>query len=134
MKSSILYRIFPLVLAAIAALPVSGQNLDPTVEVSRAYEGKLMEVHKPQLKMAVPDSVLRFDLEFDYSVSESPYKGAYEFSPYTLDMKPSPTIRDINSFYLKAGAGYQLHPALDLLLTPATFWSYIELAIAFLKS
>ena len=118
MKSSILYRIFPLVLAAIAALPVSGQNLDPTVEVSRAYEGKLMEVHKPQLKMAVPDSVLRFDLEFDYSVSESPYKGAYEFSPYTLDMKPSPTIRDINSFYLKAGAGYQLHPVFDMVWSP----------------
>ena len=118
MKSSILYRIFPLVLAALAALPASGQNLDPTVEVSRAYEGKLMEVHKPQLKMAVPDSVLRFDLEFDYSVSESPYKGAYEFSPYTLDMKPSPTFRDINSFYLKAGAGYQLHPVFDMVWSP----------------
>ena len=118
MKSSILYRIFPLVLAALAALPASGQNLDPTVEVSRAYEGKLMEVHKPQLKMAVPDSVLRFDLEFDYSVSGSPYKGAYEFSPYTLDMKPSPTSRDINSFYLKAGAGYQLHPVFDMVWSP----------------
>lgn len=118
MKSSIIYRIFPVVLAALAALPAYGQNLDPTVEVSRAYEGKLMEVHKPQLKMAVPDSVLRFDLEFDYSVTESPYKGAYEFSPYTLDMKPSPTFRDINSFYLKAGAGYQLHPVFDMVWSP----------------
>lgn len=113
-----IYRIISFAATSFLAVSVSGQNLDPTVEVSRAYEGKLMEVHKPQLKMAVPDSVLRFDLEFDYSVSDSPYKGAYEFSPYTLDMKPSPTFRDINSFYLKAGAGYQLHPVLDMLWSP----------------
>lgn len=114
-----IYRIISVAAASILAVSVSGQNLDPTVEVSRAYEGKLMEVHKPQLKMAVPDSVLRFDLEFDYSVSDSPYKGAYEFSPYTLDMKPSPTFRDMNSFYLKAGAGYQLHPVFDMIWSPA---------------
>ena len=66
----------------------------------------------------MPDSVLRFDLEFDYSVSDSPYKGAYEFSPYTLDMKPSPAYRDIRTFYLKAGAGYQLHPVFDAVWSP----------------
>lgn len=114
-----IYRIISVAAAAVLTVSVSGQNLDPTVEVSRSYEGKLMEVHKPQLKMAVPDSVLRFDLEFDYSVSDSPYKGAYEFSPYTLDMKPSPTFRDVNSFYLKAGAGYQLHPVFDLIWSPS---------------
>jgi len=119
MKSMNIYRIISVAAASLMAIYVSGQNLDPTVEVSRAYEGKLMEVHKPQLKMAVPDSVLRFDLEFDYSVSDSPYKGAYEFSPYTLDMKPSPTFRDINTFYLKAGAGYQLHPVFDMVWSPA---------------
>lgn len=118
MKTNIIYRIVPVVVSAFAALSASGQNLDPTVEVSRAYEGKLMEVHKPQIKMAVPDSVLRFDLEFDYSVAESPYKGAYEFSPYTLNMKPSPTYRDINTFYVKAGAGYQLHPVFDAVWSP----------------
>lgn len=118
MKADIIYRIIPVALAAFLAFPVSGQNLDPTVEVSRAYEGKLMEVHKPQLKMAVPDSVLRFDLDFDYSVSDNPYKGAYEFSPYTLDMKPSPVYRDVNTFYLKAGAGYQLHPVFDMIWSP----------------
>lgn len=118
MKANIIFRIIPVVVASLWAFTASGQNLDPTVEVSRAYEGKLMVVHKPQLKMAVPDSVLRFDLDFDYSVSDSPYKGAYEFSPYTLDMKPSPTVRDMNSFYLKAGAGYQLHPVFDAVWSP----------------
>ena len=96
----------------------SAQNLDPTVVVSRNYEGKLMEVHKPKLDMAVPDSVLRFDLDFDYSVSDSPYKGSYDFTPYVLDMKPSPAVREAGKLYLNAGAGYQLHPELDLVWSP----------------
>ena len=54
----------------------SAQNLDPTVEVRRTYEGKLLEAHKPQLSMSVPDSLTRFDLDFDYSVFETPYKGS----------------------------------------------------------
>ena len=73
------YRYFALIAVLTAFVQTSlAQNLDPTVEVSRAYEGKLMEVHKPVLAMEVPDSVMQFDLEFDYSVFESPYKGSYE--------------------------------------------------------
>ena len=52
--------------ALSAAVESAAQNLDPTVVVDRAYEGKLMEVHKPYIDMAVPDSVVRFDLDFDY--------------------------------------------------------------------
>ncbi len=109
------------IFAAIAVfLPIAAaaQNLDPTVEVSRTYEGKLMEAHKPQLEMAVPDSVLHFDLDFDYSVTDKPYKGSYEFSPYTVEMRPSPTVHDRDTFYLKAGAGYSLHPEFDLIWSP----------------
>ena len=67
-----LYKI--LLAAAVASWPLaaSAQNLDPTVEVNRSYEGKLIEVNKPMLEMAVPDSVLRFDLEFDYEVFDNP--------------------------------------------------------------
>ena len=104
--------------AGISAL-ASAQNLDPTVVVSRDYEGKLMEVHKPRIEMAVPDSVLRFDLDFDYSVSDSPYKGAYDFTPYVLDMRPAASVRETNHLYLNAGAGYQLHPELDVVWSPS---------------
>lgn len=112
------YRILSVSLLALFHLAAAGQNLDPTVVVSRDYEGKLMEVHKPKLEMAVPDSVLRFDLDFDYSVSDSPYKGAYDFTPYVLDMKPLPVVREAGRLYLNAGAGYQLHPELDLVWSP----------------
>ncbi len=118
MKKNTFISSFLLAAAALLPFAASGQNLDPTVEVSRAYEGKLMEVHKPQLEMAVPDSVLRFDLDFDYSVTDKPYKGAYEFSPYTVEMRPSPTVYEWKKFYLKAGAGYQLHPVFDMAWSP----------------
>ena len=113
-----IYRLAAVATFLCAAASAEAQNLDPTVVVSRDYEGKLMEVHKPKIEMAIPDSVLRFDLEFDYSVSDSPYKGAYDFTPYMLDMKPSPAYRENGRFYLNAGAGYQLHPELDMVWTP----------------
>lgn len=100
------------------ALNAAAQNLDPTVEVSRQYEGKLAEFHKPSIQMAVPDSVTRFDLTFDYSVFDNPYKGSYEFKPYLLSMKPSASDNGESVFYLRAGAGYQLHPTFDMVLSP----------------
>ena len=104
----------------VFSLSAYGQNLDPTVEVNRAYEGKLMEVHKPALEMAVPDSVMRFDLDFEYSVFDNPYKGAYEFKPYAMELQPVGRVEDDAKFYLKAGAGYRLHPTLDLVWSPLT--------------
>ena len=94
------------------------QNLDPTVEVTREYEGKLMETHKPVLEMTVPDSVTRFALDFDYSVFEKPYKGSYDFNPYLLSMKPTSADMGENILFLKAGAGYQLKPEFDLVWSP----------------
>ena len=102
----------------VSAVSAAAQDLDPTVEVSREYEGKLVEVHKPVLNMAVPDSLTHFALDFDYSVFANPYKGSYEFSPYLLSMKPSASDSGEKRFYLKAGAGYQLHPTLDMVWSP----------------
>ena len=97
---------------------VMGQNLDPTVEVSRVYEGKLVDVHKPAIEMAVPDTMYKFDLGFDYWVFDNPYKGSYEFKPYVMEMRPSTVQKRKNTFFLQAGAGYTLHPMLDLLWSP----------------
>ena len=118
MRSDMKMKIFYVVAFAALAVEAGAQNLDPTVEVSRAYEGKLMEVHKPVLDMAVPDTIHRFDLEFDYAVSESPYRGSYEFNPYTMSMKPTSSRRKPGTFYLNAGAGYTLHPVVDAVWSP----------------
>ena len=113
-----IYRSIFTVALSVAALSASAQDLDPTVVVDRAYEGKLMEVHKPSLEMAVPDSVMRFDLDFDYSVFDNPYKGSYEFNPYLLSMKPSAAVDPAGRFFLRAGAGYQLRPEFDMVWSP----------------
>lgn len=102
-------------LAFAASFALRAQDLDPTVVVRRTYEGKLMEVHKPVQDMQVPDSVTRFDLDFDYSVFEKPYKGAYEFNPYVLTMQPASAVQRPKQLYLRAGAGYTLHPVFDLI-------------------
>jgi len=106
-------------LAIAFALPAAGQNLNPTVEVQNAYLGKLIEAGKPRLEMSVPDSLMKFDLDFDYSVNETPYKGGYEFNPYMVDLKPEAAAVRKSSLYLRAGAGYVLRPEVDFLYDPA---------------
>jgi hypothetical protein len=103
--------------AAVSALAF-GQNLNPTVEVTNAYEGGASSISKPAQQMAVPDSVTRFNLDFDYSVFEKPFKGAYEFRPYYVQLKPEPMANTEEKFYLRAGAGFTLHPELDLVWSP----------------
>lgn len=114
-----IYR-YALSLVAVTVSAVSlAQNLDPTVEVSRAYEGNLVEVHKPSLEVSVPDTVQQFRLDFDYSVFDSPYKGSYEFNPYMASMRPASSAVNPKTFYLRAGAGYRLNPVADIIWSPA---------------
>ena len=114
MKKIIVY-----VAAVLLSAAMQAQSLDPTVEVSREYEGKLIEVRKPVIEMAVPDTVYRFDLDFDYSVFDSPYRGSQEFNPYMLDMRPESNLQRPSQFFMRAGAGYTLHPLFDILWSPA---------------
>lgn len=95
-----------------------GQNFNPTVEVTNTYQGNASEVHKPLLGMNVPDSLLRFDLDFDYEVFEKPYQGAYSFKPYMLNMRPAKDAWRGRKLYLKAGAGYTLHPQFEFVYSP----------------
>lgn len=95
-----------------------GQNFNPTVEVTNTYQGSPSEVQKPLLGMNVPDSLLRFDLDFDYEVFNKPYQGAYNFKPYMLDMRPEKDAWRGRKLYLKAGAGYSFHPQLEFVFSP----------------
>lgn len=116
-----MYRteLYTTVICLLAVSPAVAQEIDPTVEVSRTYQGKIIEVHKPMLEMQIPDSVTRFDLDFDYSVFDSPYKGTYEFTPYVQNMKPQPDAWTGRRLFLRAGAGYPLHPVFDFVWSPA---------------
>lgn len=102
----------------VLCAPAFAQNLNPEVQVTNDYVTKMMDVEKQSLSMSVPDSMLKFDYHFDYSVFESPYRGAYEFSPYTIAFAPEPEKPEFNDLYLSAGAGYSIHPELVAVWSP----------------
>lgn len=115
----IMKRIYLVAASVLLASAVSfGQNFNPTVEVTNVYQGNASEVRKPSMKMNVPDSLLRFDLDFDYEVFDKPYQGAYSFKPYMLNMRPEKDAWRGRRLYLKAGAGYTLHPRLEFVFSP----------------
>ena len=108
---------------SILALILSGsallaQNLNPTVEVTHSYDAGVSPAAKPQQAVAIPDSVLVFNLDFDYDALDKPYRGSYEFRPYRVELLPQGTLSTENKFYLRAGAGYAFHPELDLVWSP----------------
>ena len=94
------------------------QTFNPTVVVTNTYEGKTMEAHKKDLPMTVPDSLTHFDLTFDYSVFDHPYKGAYEFVPYAMDIRPQAMPDPNKKLFINAGAGFKMHPELDVVFSP----------------
>ena len=116
MKQHIVFLTAVLLSGAGAA----AQTINPTVEVTNLFEGSLKGIEKPAQIMSVPDSVMRFDLDFDYSVSPRPYQGAYDFQPYMVNMKPQASPYEGKNFFLRAGAGWTLHPELHLVYTPKT--------------
>ena len=94
------------------------QNLNPTVEVTNAYVREASGIEKPSQLREVPDSVLRFNLDFDYAVNETPYRGAYEFKPYLVQLRPQARPSQEGTLLLEAGVGYTLHPELNVVYTP----------------
>lgn len=102
------------------AFSAAAQGVNSTVSVTNDYHSRAADVNKQTMEMLVPDSLLHFDYKFDYSVFESPYKGAYEFSPYSIKVAPEATAYNARRLYLRAGAGYTLHPVLDFVWAPVS--------------
>lgn len=100
--------------AAISA-GLAAQNLNPEVQVTNEYQTRLHDVTKQGPEMVVPDSLLHFDYHFDYSVLESPYRGSYEFSPYSVTITPDARPYDGRKLYISGGAGYVFRPELEVV-------------------
>ena len=108
-------KIFLTAAAALALLaPLSAQNINQSVQVTNDYVTRFADFQKLGASMQIPDTLYRFDYNFDYSVFETPYKGSYEFSPYQILVTPEKRNYDGSDFYLRAGAGYTIHPQLEL--------------------
>lgn len=111
-----------LTISVLVALSVSAaaQGVNSTVSVTNDYRSRAADVNKQTMEMLVPDSLLHFDYKFDYSVFESPYRGAYEFSPYSIKVSPEAAALSQRKLFLRAGAGYTLHPVLDFVWAPVS--------------
>ncbi len=110
-----------IILAALllfAGAALNAQNLDPTVVVTNTYAQQAGAVEKPSQLLAVPDSVMRFNLDFDYSALSVPYKGAYEFKPYLVELRPTARPSGEGNLYVNLGVGYSFHPELAAVWTP----------------
>ena len=103
---------------ALACAALSAQTFNPRVEVENTYEGKVVEAGKSAIPMNVPDSLYKFQYQLDYSVFDNPYKGSYNFQPYKIEMKPDAVPSAARRFYFNLGAGWTLHPELDLVWSP----------------
>ena len=93
--------------------PLSAQNINQSVQVTNDYVTRFADFQKQGPMLGVPDSLYRFDYSFDYSVFETPYKGSYEFSPYQITVKPKARLYDGSKLFLRAGAGFTLHPQFE---------------------
>lgn len=102
----------------LACAGAFAQNLNPVVEVTNIYAREATGIEKPSQLLQLPDSVLRFNLDMDYSVQNTPYQGAYEFKPYLVQLKPQPRTSDEGTLFVRLGAGYGLHPEATVIWTP----------------
>lgn len=107
-----------ILIASVICTASFAQGVNRTVQVDNDYVSELAGVQKQGVSMSVPDSLLHFDYKFDYSVFETPFKGAYEFSPYSIHVQPDASVYDGSSFWFKAGAGFTMHPVLQFVAAP----------------
>ena len=112
-----------IILGAVLAFACSAafaQTINPSVEVTNDFLSSVDDYNKMGVNPAIPDSVARFDLNFDYDVFAKPYKGSYDFTPYNIMFVPQTTREKRSVFFLNLGAGYTLHPELTAVLSPRT--------------
>ncbi|MBP5173012.1 MAG: hypothetical protein J6037_04830 [Bacteroidales bacterium] len=112
-----------IILSAVFAFACSAafaQTINPSVEVTNDFLSSVDDYNKVSVDPAVPDSVVRFDLNFDYDVFAKPYKGSYDFTPYNIMFIPQTTREKRSVFFMNLGAGYTLHPVATAVFSPRT--------------
>lgn len=100
------------------SLGAAAQNLNPTVEVTNTYKREASGIDKPDQLLPLPDSVTRFNYDFDYTVRSTPYRGSYDFKPYNVQLKPIARPGTESTLFAKLGAGLGFHPEAQVVWTP----------------
>ncbi|MEN6617953.1 MAG: hypothetical protein ABFC28_00400 [Rikenellaceae bacterium] len=96
----------------------SQQKINPTLEVKRDFDARLLEIQKGKLNTTYSDTVGRFNLLFDYSIFDKPIKDLYEFSPLPSAQIERGSNLKYPVFYGNIGMDIPFNPHLDLYLQP----------------
>ena len=103
-----------LLMSVLLSAPLFAQ-IDPTVVVDRDYEGKVdLDVRMPDNKISVADSLKVFDVSFDYSIFDRPFRDLYEFSPYQAASLGVVPLSAVPHFSARVASQYPLMPEVDL--------------------
>jgi hypothetical protein len=112
-------RYYLLIIATLSFTTiVAQQTIDPTLEVRRDYDGRLMEITKSNLITTYSDSLNYFDIGFDYSFFEKPVKKLYDFTPMSAGMPKQRRETKQPFLFLRLGSDYPLNPYGDLHIQP----------------
>jgi len=93
-------------------------RIDPTLEVKRDFDAKLAEIIKGKLNTSLPDSLSRFDLDFNYSVLDKPVRDLYDFSPLPSANLEKQGAARLPQFYARTGANLLPNPFASVKYQP----------------
>ena len=94
------------------------ENFKSTVTITKEYEGKMDDVQKSKFRTSYSDTLLKFNLKFDYSAFDRPYKDLYEFSPVEgIRLQKKGDVRYPFIFF-RGAVSYPWMPMADLYIQP----------------
>ncbi len=105
-------------LSLVAGNLYAQQKIDPTLEVKRDFDAKLLEITKGKLYSNFADSLGIFNLSFRYTIFDKPIKDLYEFTPLpSAAIDKTPAI--IQPFLqITAGSNFPFNPYGSIYLQP----------------
>jgi hypothetical protein len=113
------YIILVLALLIVGGERVWGQeNFQSTVNVTKEYEGKLGQISKSPFSTVYSDTLLKLNLNFDYSTFDRPYKDLYEFSPVQGVQLQNRGEAVYPVLLFRGSLAYPWMPEADLFLQP----------------
>lgn len=118
MKKTILILSALLALFSHSGILRAQKDISSTVEVKREFEGRLLEISKSKLDTRYSDTLMKLNLNFDYTIFDRPYKDLYEFSPMQSAHLSREGLVRYPVLYTKLAMSYPWMPEADIFIQP----------------
>lgn len=108
------YVLFCILALSVAANAQNAGKLNPTVTVTNRFAGEIADFEMKTGQILIPDSLYRFDLNFDYTGFKIKYKGNDSFNPIHTELDMSERPYDGKRFAMTAAGGYGFPVLFDM--------------------